>query len=507
MKIKSEEKRLGLVRLVRLAVIQNSKMKDNSTSWNQMIDGLKTYRKLYGKYGFISAYYVIPSTSTFPPSLHGIKLGQLLERVRKSYRTKKLNQSQIDLLEKYFVHWDYDIYRIDYVCLPALDMYKEIHKDLRVPVGDKYVVPDKQPWPEHLWGMKLGRQVARWRTFKETLPLYVLEALNDRDFIWDVPEKDFERLVLALKIYKKLKGTFLIPKSFRVPELEEWPTDLHGIPLGETICTLRAHRGIETNHDEILDAMDFTWDPIRYRFEAVMLPACKMYLEQKGDLNTISKSFRVPKTNIYPIQCRGYRLGRSLHSWRENGAPRPDLLEEIKALGFKPDPVTFFQRDLSRLLMALRWFQGTFGYKKRVIKTAPVCLPDDHPTLPGLSLTQLFFRAKKFDEKIGFSNADRKELKFFGAWNSSYQSTISPLMELYFKLNKTLDIPVDYTVPSSSPWPTWSWEQKLGLQANNIRQRGISLSEDEKDVLDTMDFKWGIRGRTPHRASKRHREA
>ena len=64
-----------------------------------------------------------------------------------------------------------------------------------------------------------------------------------------------------------------------------------------------------------------------------------MYVQQKGDLNTVMQTFRVPLApGLYPIVCHGYRLGKILHRWRLNGA-RPDLLKEIKALGFISGPV------------------------------------------------------------------------------------------------------------------------------------------------------------------------
>ena len=43
----------------------------------------------------------------------------------------------------------------------------------------------------------------------------------------------------------------------------------------------------------------------------------------------------VPKIMIFPTECRGYRLGRQLRRWCVNGAPRQDLLKEIKTLGVK----------------------------------------------------------------------------------------------------------------------------------------------------------------------------
>ena len=59
---------------------------------------------------------------------------------------------------------------------------------------------------------------------------------------------------------------------------------------------LRFQKRMDAAKDEMLDAMDFIWDPARYRFKAKMLPACKIYVQQKGDLNTMLTSFKGPKT-------------------------------------------------------------------------------------------------------------------------------------------------------------------------------------------------------------------
>ena len=125
--------------------------------------------------------------------------------------------------------------------------------------------------------------------------------------------------------------------------------------------------------------------------------------------------------------------------------------------------------------------------------------------MPGLPLGELIRRAKKWDEKVGFSDADRKKLKVFASWNSVYQSTIYPLINLYFKLHGNLDIPVAFKVPNCSSWPTWSWQQNLGKQVHQIRHGSMYLSEEEKDALESMDFKWGSKGRTPQRESKHHK--
>ena len=397
--------------------------------WNDIVESLKTYRKITGKNDFISQDYVISSTTSFPSHLHGLNLGHYLGKIRHAYRKGKLSTSQINALVEHQIHWEYDSYRFNFICLPALDMFKNIHGHLKVPVQyPSFVVPFEQNWPENLWGVKLGGQVNRWRSEKDTLPLHVVQALDEREFVWNVDEEDFQTITIpALKAYRELKGNLLVPQSFKVPSTDQWPTIMHGYKLGALVSRLRVHRGINSTKDEILDAMDFTWEPTRYQFETVMLPACKMYVQLNGDLNTVPKSYRVPKTqSLYPIECRGYLLGKRLHRWRVFGA-RPDFLEEIKVLGFIPDPVSFSHQDLTTLLQGLKWFYITAGHKGRVSTHSgtSTCLPQNHLTMPGLKLGELFSRAKKWDETFGFSDADRKKLNVFVVWNPTNDLSIN----------------------------------------------------------------------------------
>ena len=79
-----------------------------------------------------------------------------------------------------------------------------------------------------------------------------------------------------------------------------------------------------------------------------------------------------------------------------------------------------------------------------------------------------------------------------------------PLDGNLFQAEKNLNIPATFPLPSCSPWPTCR-QQKLGSQVQHIRTGSMFLSEEEKDVLESMDFKWGPKGRTPQRENKRQR--
>ena len=251
--------------------------------WNDIIEGLQTFRQVSknNNYTFISCEYVIPSTTAFPSHLQGIKLGRLLTQTRRAYQKGLLTSCQIETLGECQMHWDYETYYWNFRYLPALDVYKKLHGHLRVPIKPAFVIPSESQWPENLWGMKLGDQVRRWRSGKDALPLHIIKALEERDFIWDVNEDHFQSIVNALKTYNNLYGNLLVPQLFRIPDTAPWPKSTHGYALGKYIATLRIQRGMDTTKDEILDAIEFIWDPVRYRFEKIMLPACKIYAGQE----------------------------------------------------------------------------------------------------------------------------------------------------------------------------------------------------------------------------------
>ena len=122
--------------------------------------------------------------------------------------------------------------------IPGLDTFKSIYKHSRVPQA--FIIPSKKQWPKDLWGVKLGRQVAEWRKNKDTLSSEVVEALNEREFVWNVYEYDFQTITIpALKAYRDLFKNLLVPQSYQVPATSQWPKSTYRHPLGRTVCTLR----------------------------------------------------------------------------------------------------------------------------------------------------------------------------------------------------------------------------------------------------------------------------
>ena len=172
--------------------------------WDDIVQGLMIYRQHSVSNDFISQNYIIPVSENFPLRLHGVKLGRLLDRARTAYHKGQLTRNQINTLGQYQMHWDYDEYRLENICLPALDWFKKIHGHLRVPMKPRFVCPSQVPWPQNLWGMNLGDQVHRWRLCKEVLPLQLLQPLNERNFVWEFTNGEVSTDVLIAPKHDRL---------------------------------------------------------------------------------------------------------------------------------------------------------------------------------------------------------------------------------------------------------------------------------------------------------------
>ena len=133
--------------------------------------------------------------ATYPSHLHGIKLGSFFKRARQSYHANHLTTKN-SFLEKYHIHWDYELIG-NFIFSFTGRIQENYNDDLRVSVKPHFVIPSEHKWPEDLWGVKLGTEFQYWRTHKDTLSSNVLQALNEREFLWDVNEYEFQTLVIA----------------------------------------------------------------------------------------------------------------------------------------------------------------------------------------------------------------------------------------------------------------------------------------------------------------------
>jgi hypothetical protein len=118
--------------------------------WGLLQRALTVYKKMNGDLN-VSQKFVIPSSEPWPEEVQGMKLGHTVSQVRLG-RHQRGEERMKWLIDLGFT-WD-DLERRWERTEVALAAYKEVFGHLNVRYN--FVVPSAEPWPEVVWGMKLG---------------------------------------------------------------------------------------------------------------------------------------------------------------------------------------------------------------------------------------------------------------------------------------------------------------------------------------------------------------
>jgi len=248
--------------------------------------------------------------------------------------------------------------------ISALNMYKAAYGDLKVP--NRFVVPALPPWPESAHELKLGQRVAQIRStgkYTSSSPMR-REILDSMGFLWRLrapssaggppPSADrvpgvsatLPQIFAALEQYKELRGNLEIEKNFCVPDLEEWPLECRGLPLGQEVSAIRSKSYLRTQPGSVRDKLvtmglnlDGKMAANDARYERV-LRALRIYKEKQGDL-LVSQPWQVPTGDEWPEDLWELRLGARVNAIRSQGTfvkNHPKRKEELTELGFVWEP-------------------------------------------------------------------------------------------------------------------------------------------------------------------------
>ena len=223
--------------------------------------------------------------------------------------------------------------------LAGLDAYGEQFGHVRVP--QKFVVPDKDGWPEELCGLELGLQVSGLRTQKKrgTLSQDDVAQLEALRFVWDVPEWRWQCVLQSLLAYQEVHGDLEVTRLFAVPSEVPWPEEAWGMNLGVRVNQIRSQEHYVKDHPERraeLDALGFVWDEFERRWEEVRA-ALLAYQEVHGDLE-VPYAFVVPSEAPWPEEAWGMKLGYRVNNIRSSGdfvKHHPERRAELDTLGFR----------------------------------------------------------------------------------------------------------------------------------------------------------------------------
>lgn len=212
-------------------------MRYRSFVWEyQALPAFQTFQQIYGHVSVPSSFVVPTNDNRWPRSTWGVKLGDRTRNIRR--RREKCTEEELhDLAQLNFV-WRSIEYRWTEVILPALKFYVKQHGNCAVPRS--FVVPMEEPWPQSLWGVRLGLIVASIRVGRYA-DLNITADLDALGFIWKSVEYTWsKRVVPALAMFREIhKDATRVPSKFIVPSESPWPEIFWGMKLGDTVQRIR----------------------------------------------------------------------------------------------------------------------------------------------------------------------------------------------------------------------------------------------------------------------------
>lgn len=199
---------------------------NNRYGYDLVKKAMLRYKELYGNM-LITSVYVVPDTNDWPIPMRGMKLGNIVNNVRRgsSYADKRQ-----DLLEIGFDFESQHKYGYDLVKRGLL-RYKEINGHINVPA--RFQIPDNHiEWPSELWNIKLGTVVhdIRRGSYADKK-----EELLQLGFVYVLRKKfDYECVKIAVYKYRELNhGDTKVPKVYNIPQNDLWyPEETWGMCLG-----------------------------------------------------------------------------------------------------------------------------------------------------------------------------------------------------------------------------------------------------------------------------------
>ena len=204
----------------------------------------------------------VPDDPAWPSELHGMKLGKDAQKLRKQFLDCALSSEDVEELDGIGFAFCGKEWRWKNQIMPAIRTFKEVEGHLKVPY--KFVVPSNDAWPERAWELPIGIRINAIRGSGAFLRGYPerKQWLEEQGFVWDVHEKQWKEVVLALEKYKEVEGHLEVPYKFEVPLSDDWPEEVRGMALGEKVNSIRSV-GIfikdKPKREQLLTDMGFVW--------------------------------------------------------------------------------------------------------------------------------------------------------------------------------------------------------------------------------------------------------
>jgi hypothetical protein len=217
------------------ALVANKENK--AKSFDVVFTALEAYKTVNGDLNVPAKFVISEGDDRYPADTWGMKLGNNVHGIRSSgvYSEHRAKLEELGFCFELvkITRWDFltQIY-------PSLQAYNTIAGNLKV--SRNFVVPEgDHRYPVDSWGMKLGliandiRHGREYVQFKERLTALGFYEHSSADV-------KFAKIYSALKAYKTINGSLLVPQRFIVPEGDaHYPVDTWGMKLGSAVSSIR----------------------------------------------------------------------------------------------------------------------------------------------------------------------------------------------------------------------------------------------------------------------------
>ncbi|KAE8971707.1 hypothetical protein PR001_g26811, partial [Phytophthora rubi] len=256
-----------------------------TSAWEQKIlAALRTYKQLNGDL-LVPIRFEVPSGDERWPSVTwGYKLGAAVRDLRTRKRKARLSTAMEEELERLDFVYDFYQFRWNRVVMPALREFYRVNGHADVPKN--FVVPiGNESWPKLAWGYHLGEVVGKIRHQEaySTQMAMSKEELDRMGFCYDmsIPERDWaEKILPSIRVYRQVFGDCIIPYTFTVPSLPQWPEKAWGMALGAAVSKCRGgtyYMDKVARDREVLDSVGFAWSRNAAVWNEILFPAIKAY--------------------------------------------------------------------------------------------------------------------------------------------------------------------------------------------------------------------------------------
>ncbi|KDO31378.1 hypothetical protein SPRG_03995 [Saprolegnia parasitica CBS 223.65] len=489
-------------------------------SWAHRLEALCLYREEHGDLA-VPTTYVVPDS--YPRHLQRFPLGRAVNTLRcQSYvYTPKVVQQRSDLDALGFlwrlrcdttfcvvhrpgkrapmsqlVAWSEQI--------EALVVFQRLNGHTNVPDG--FVVPpDADVWPLPMHYVALDLALASLRAHVYELPEADAQRLREAGYFADLP--DFSTFLKLLDIYRTEFGTCAVRIDFVVPRMGgHWINAWRGLALGDLAWSvglkaraLKAAQRDDLKRTGFVFNVDETW--------ANVLRG----LEHYGD-KAVSPSFVAPPS--WPGDLAGLRLGHYVE--RMHTAKRLRLLPPATAATFAsltqtlPAPQLLWgpPHDETTRLQVLKQLRDILRVIRDVYAVVPYdfVVPASGSAWPlGSHGVPLGVRLHWFWQQDELALPVCDEIRELGVTVSEAPRRVAAkasaptarawtlqdkvrALAFYRYLHGTANMPLRFTVPTASPWPTPLRGLKLAAFLQSLHYQDRALDKKFEAQLRQLGF-------------------